>query len=431
MAEHPDTALLAALSDRSERGTPRGAEAVVDAAWERHDTVSVTGAETHQRPPAVWVAAAAAVLLVVAAVAWLRPGPGPHKVDIGGTSSTTVPAGWQKIATLPAGERTPNSDARAVWTGTEVVLVGGLGRGTGIGTIQMAESPAVNLVTGAMRLLPEPPVPLNGKPNAVVWTGRDIVVVAPPPFTAAGDGFGPARTVAYDTETATWRTLDAVPPLFGLANVGTEVFGATASNLGVLHLDPDGWEDRPAAVPARGAMFSHLVGGDHTLFSIGDELAMHDPSGISAARTDFPPPPFRPQYAEWTGSRLLIYGATVPGAQRVAQFDILRATWTEGRPPPPGPVPIGQTMGWANGRFVIWYGQQWDPADMQRVVPPPTWDGLAYDPARDTWSAVPPLPGRPPTVLNGVGVGDRLIVWTASDRAAGPPTMTAYALAIP
>src|SRR3954470_24674716 len=113
--DRTDEQIRAALDHRADRGTPRGADAVVAAAWTRHaDPLSgpVTALPSRRHRIRNLVAVAAAVVLIAGyAVIRLRPDPDSVVVIPGATTTTTTPPPaptWHEVGSLPITDRIPS-----------------------------------------------------------------------------------------------------------------------------------------------------------------------------------------------------------------------------------------------------------------------------------------------------------------------------------
>ena len=129
--------------------------------------------------------------------------------------STTAPqyeAGtWR---TLPAGPLSPRSRASAVWTGTEMVIAGGLDRPPcqpndrcepgEHEAEELRDGAAYDPATDAWRTIAPAPIAFDLAP--AVWTGDVMLVVARTAVARA-----PARLLAYDPTRDTWEERSPPP----------------------------------------------------------------------------------------------------------------------------------------------------------------------------------------------------------------------------
>jgi N-acetylneuraminic acid mutarotase len=243
---------------------------------------------------------------------------------------------WAPIAPAPI---TPRSESRAVWTGTEMLVWGGLGSRNG---------EPVYLNDGARYLPAEDrwiPMSTGGTPagrsqHAAVWTGSEMIIWGgrAERFTAFSDG---AR---YDPATDTWHPLpsrDAPEPRAAQTATwtGSEmlIWGGQPAPRDAVgtggRYDPatDTWTRMPTA-GAPAARYAHTgVWNGAELMIWG---GMHEP-GNPGPQADAPSP-FRPDGAQYT-----------PG----------RDGWTAIAAEANGPAPrILHTTIWTGSEMLIWGG---------------------------------------------------------------------------
>jgi N-acetylneuraminic acid mutarotase len=147
---------------------------------------------------------------------------------------------WEVLSTDAT---TPRTDATAVWTGSELLLAGGVDpRVAAIPgkELSLLEAVAFNPVTRSWRRLPVPPGtdPLLG-PSA--WSGTEWIRAASVPI----DG-KPALTkvAAFDPTTNRWRILPDLPgQVSALVRVGSSIAAYSQDKFGAVrfHLENDAW----------------------------------------------------------------------------------------------------------------------------------------------------------------------------------------------
>lgn len=198
-----------------------------------------------QRRPqrAAWWGAAAAVVaaLLGLAVAGAVEKPGPAPIADGR---------WSTMAPAPVPAR---SLAASVWTGGEVVIVGGQDPGGALRRDAAAYSPKTN----TWRSLPDAPVDIPPGAHAL-WTGSEVVVVSGTVvrLTTVPDGFISTQLpppVALNPATGVWRALPPPPhPLDAAVFVDGRIVAMATHDKGtpvVYDLAPTG-EWREIAVPS-------------------------------------------------------------------------------------------------------------------------------------------------------------------------------------
>jgi N-acetylneuraminic acid mutarotase len=140
------------------------------------------------------------------ALAWT----GSELVSLGGAVYRVSPAASDGYAFhprsgrwshIPAGPGPGRTDGYAVWTGSEVLLVGGSGYGK-----QQPENVALDPATNTWRRIPKAPIPLPTD-AAKVWTGRTLIV------WGGGDaGSHASRSgAAYVPATNRWHRIAQAP----------------------------------------------------------------------------------------------------------------------------------------------------------------------------------------------------------------------------
>jgi hypothetical protein len=315
----------------------------------------------------VAAAAAAGAALVVAAC---------------GARETTAPetaresAAWQAV---PAGPLSPREGALGLWTGTEVLLVGG--------------SDA-------------PPCP----PSAGC---------VPPQLAPLADG------AAFDPRSGAWRRLADAPVPFEWAQgvaVGGTAYLWVPGNPGrpsakgaflAYRIETDRWEKLPAPAADAGR-FRGIVeaGGRIVAYSGSDEHGerpdlVFDPT--TASWRELPPDPLSPSFDRslaWSGRELVLFdhglvpnpGSEAPAVTRAAALDLETGTWRR--------LPDSEIL--ASGPWVQAEGRLVNPmlggADGGEVG---NWGrmhpyGGILDPASGEWSALPHAPDGDEDVASGV-----------------------------
>lgn len=350
----------------------------------------------------VILAAAAAALVVVASVGTfllildddstdIATEPGPSDVD---PDSPTFghESGWTE---LESGPLEPRKGAATVWTGTELIVVGGTNHTDGA---------AYDPRTRTWRTIAEPPMPVGDSMNpTAVWTGSEVLMLR----RSTGWSEGEAGFVAYDPSSDSWRIL-ADPPRFNgptrpLVWAGSEAIlvGASAA------YDPesDSWRSIDHGPAVAGAA---VVWADDVLVLAmpGTPTVIHDPEAASTELWD-PAPDHGIDFMGGNVAGVLTHGdvVIVDEAGRASRLDLDAGTWheeaddlrTSGSPC----IPAGWSL--ADGRSV------WDLCGTMWVR---TADG--------EWSDMGPPKGS--CCLSGtVGTGAALLAWVSNDDVANDP----------
>ena len=270
----------------------------------------------------------------------------------------------------------------AVWTGKEM-LVWGQG-------VREAYNPRAR----RWRRLPGSKL-LKGHDGfgLVAWTGSELIGWG---GGCCGDAF--RNGVAYRPGTNTWRALAPSP----LAGSQSPIGAWTGHELVVLvgGLDPDG---KPWPAPLARA-------------------AAYDPRTNTWRRIPPLPEPRDGAKAVWDGQEVLVVGGAAPAltgrrpspARFGFAYNPVTNRW---RRLPPAAGRTGAAAVWTGKRLLVWGGRANPGGSASAVLPV---RGLAYDPGRNSWSALPraPLSGRVGPAA--VWTGRALIVWGGQTDECGP-----------
>lgn len=290
---------------------------------------------------------------------------------------------------LPPTPLTPREFAAGAWTGTEMVIVGGLASpdGDAENAIAVTDGAAWDAVTNSWHTIASMPTTLPpGEPTAV-WTGREVLVWSSVPATP--DTPGREVVVAYNPSTNTWRRL----PSSGLtprAHATTVWTGKELVVWGGLNTDF-------TAAYGNGARFDPA---DDTWQSL-------------------PPAPVAPRgqaAAAWSGTEVLIWGGDTGAGNEVGQGAAYNPTSNAWRALPLSPL-RAKTLpaGVWTGRFFLVIG-----GSAAGMLPAPGPGAAAYDPATNTWTALPAAPQYPP--------GSASPTFSADEREGGTAVWTGSAV---
>lgn len=256
------------------------------------------------------------------------------------------------------------ANAAMVWTGTELLIVGG-SNGPGIDQIGAAYSPA----NDSWRLLPDPPGEIDAWDNSItgpaVWTGAEMLI--------------PAHGLAFNPLVDRWRTFTPQPEPRRISPVaawtGTEFIV---------------WGGCDSAIPQCDDFAEGLL---------TDGLAYNPNTDTWRSLAPSPLAPGVHPASEWTGSGLLVYAGTGDPADGAtfARYDPFRDRWQDLESPPLAPRRYAASA-WNGRAFALWGGS----ADPEREFS----DGAIYDQETDTWE---PLPAAP----NGAARDRHAMAWAA------------------
>jgi hypothetical protein len=254
----------------------------------------------------------------------------------------------------------------AVWAEDRMMVAGRLIRGDDVAVVLLAYSPERNVWSVS------PPLPGDRTAvGGVVWTGTEVIL-------AGGDNHYPDSTAwAYDPANEQWRQLPdpPIPDVEGIEGVWT---GTEAIFFG-------GYAEPPQSP---GAAYNPAT-------DTWRLLAVHPGTWIEGHRMI------------WTGREVIVYSGHIgpEHQQRLLLYNPASDTWAESSP---SPIPPSERLGgaWTGDQLIMWggyatYGTHDEGGDAVYG------SGAAYDPATDTWTALPlaPLADR----------CDHTVTWTGSE----------------
>ena len=300
-------------------------------------------------------------------------------------------------------------------------------------SVAMRDGAAYDPRSDTWRDIPDAPVP-GGYGYSATWTGDEMIVWGDPDVGRKGDGNVGA---AYDPETDSWRRI-APGPLSGRAShlavwTGDElvIWGGYLTRFEREHYDGEG--------------------------------AAYNPDTDSWRRlADGPLPPGYDAMGAWTGDEVVVLVSPMgiepedyPKFAHAAAYDPASDRWRKlPRPPfvtnvsPPAPYLDGHLFllslnGEVDGGEEDGFGRSYETGGIFDVgnerwlehsdppkVPNQTWpqialgdevviDGLAYDPERDSWRALPDFPLKNREFPVTVWTGTELIVWGGAASPTG------------
>ncbi len=294
-----------------------------------------------------------------------------------GAARAATPDSW--VPTAASGAPAARAYHVAVWTGSRMIVWGGIGSGED----PLADGGVYDPVAKAWV-----PVSRVGAPSAralatAVWTGDRMIVFG---------GLNKSGTLndgaAYDPATDSWTPISsagAPSPRSQHTAVwtGTEmiVWGGFANEL-----------DPPYVPVASGAAY--------------------DPSTDTWRPTTLAhaPPPRASHVAVWTGDRMIVWGGS-SGDGTLGDggiYDPVTDSWTPTSTAGEPESRAGHTGAWVAGRFLVWGGLL--PSEGHSTA-----TGGIYDPATDTWTDMPIAGAPSPRDTFGSAVlAGRLVVWSGA-----------------
>ena len=319
----------------------------------------------------------------------------PHLAD--GAAYTPSADAWRKLPSSPLSARAP---AATTWTGTEMVVWGGVDADA-----FFADGAAYDPARDRWRPVAAGPLaPRNGVSS--VWTGRELLVWGGGNLDAAFlDG------AAYDPGADRWRTIAEGP----LSRRSGAVTAWTGREMVVW-----GGVDVAAGVELRdGAAYDADANRWRTIAA--SPLAGRDDAA-----------------SVWTGRELLVWGGNTVGGGGLlddgAAYDPGSDLWRPMADAPLTPRTAPAAV-WSGRELVLWGGiglpGAVDSGPLDRIIEPrtvlvPLDDGAAYDPATDRWRALEPVPllgrGFPIAVWDGEGMlmwGGLVVVSSPASSSEG------------
>lgn len=274
-----------------------------------------------------------------------------------GAGYDPVTGRWRELAPIPAQPGRFEGIGRAVWTGTEMIVVGTVNSG------------AYNPATNQWRSLGP-----TDSSAVVVWTGRQVLM-----WGGGCCGSFSATGSAYTPATDSWRPLPP-SPLAGRADAagawtGTELVIAGGQN-------------------------------DEQTFA---DAAAYNPATRTWRRLSPLPAPRAGVPATWTGTEVILVGGHLPRPDGL-YADGVAYNPTTNRWRRTAAMPVGRwqhTAVWTGEQLLVWGGLATG-RDDNPVVPP---HGYAYDPSTDRWSGLPGAPLRGRVEHTAVWTGHQMLIW--------------------
>jgi N-acetylneuraminic acid mutarotase len=284
------------------------------------------------------------------------------------TSSGSVVGGW--LPTSLSGPPSARYGHAAAWTGSQMVVVGGIAWDPGLNQyVFSSQYGRYNPATETWTLAGGAPA---GWYRSVVWTGSRLLL-----WGGSNAGGMIATGSRYDPDADTWTAM---------ATSGQPAPRAfhTAVWTGSEMIVWGGWSN--------GVPF-----GDGAIYNPATDT-------WRAMSSSNAPSPRSSHTAVWTGTEMIVWGGVGPTSSLLAdgaRYNPSTDTWTPisavGAPSPR----IGHVAAWSGARMFVW-GE----------INGNTNTGGLYDPATDSWTATDALcapSGRRPE--NVVWTGSRMIIW--------------------
>jgi len=349
------------------------------------------------------------------------------------TTPTTVPPRWSALPAAPIAGRVAGM---AVWTGTEVLVWGGVIRkGAPNPTVAMAgDGAAYDPRTRTWRVLaPAPSGVLGDGGYAAAWTGDEAV------FWVGNSPSGPVGGAVYDPARNTWRRLSPGPLTSsreGYLSVwtGTELLimggnsgdGPASPVAAAVNPRTGSWRLLPAFNRFPGLRLAGVTWNGHDLYGSGTYSlcpqlgsACHntpsvffafDPATGGLQRFDLAHAPQSSLAVIGSSGTDVVLATTGPARPRIVGYDPSTGVWSEG---PTAPCAVDLTAYtqsfWFDGRYAVGCS----PSGLE-----------IYDPSTDAWSVLDagpsPLSSRDGSAI--AWTGSELIAWSGIVREPYNPT---------
>lgn len=296
---------------------------------------------------------------------------------------------WRDVPAVPGPDRTA---PRVVWTGAQVLVVGGW---TGEAANSAADGWLLDLDTQEWREIPPAPEAPLWDPTAV-WTGEELILWGGArPGDAHGLGEWPVRGSAYRPDQDRWRVISEAP-------------------VDDVYFSDGLWTGREVVVWG-----SHHPPGQQLISEAGLAFAAAYDPATDTWRVLPAPPLENPAAAAavWTGSQIVLWGQ--PPAPPRDQAQVAGAALDPSRP----------GLGWRS--LPRGGAEEGEPAPVDGVAATATWTGqaailfggsshshgLIYDPSGESWQRLPAH--RAAVGALAVWTGAELLLW-GGHTSTGP-----------
>ncbi len=344
-----------------------------------------------------------------------------------GASYDPGPKTWSLLNNTPGLTPTPRFYSTAVWTGSDMIAFGGQGSSN----TPLGDGASYDPATNAWTPLPGTSSPTPRYVHTAVWTGTEMLVWG-------GYGRYPGNTVGtlrdggrYSPAAGAWRSLAGLRGSAAAVWTGAELliwagtFGNAIYSDGLrLDMATNTWRaiaPYPAVTPSYGqsAVWTGtemiVWGGIQQLDTPAYSTTFlntggrYNPAADSWTLTDAgsTAPSARTSHtAVWTGSEMLVWGGYGTGSLALndgGRYDPANDTWTAMPIDPAVTARLSHSAVWTGSEMLIWGGLD---------ASGPIGTGARFEPAGGTWTlmstAGAPLPRYAPSA---VWTGSELIIW--------------------
>jgi hypothetical protein len=319
----------------------------------------------------------------------------PSEVYGDGAGYDPVRRRWRQ---LPASPLAPRFGATGVWTGSEFVIWGGVGK------LQNALAGGAAYNPESNRWRPTSTAPISGRTRAfATWTGRQILVWGGQPATTTPTLSGYIDGALYDPKTDSWQPISSAP----LPPNHPQVLSSAVWSGRLLYVWKTWWDSTTSGLSMHdgtdGAVYDSALGSWSPLIPAGNQPRIFG-DGV------------------WTGSRILVREASFGGPIRPFHFhayDPVANSWTDVSP---------STLDMAGDLALTWVGNGLVIENAATHMTGPAGETMApgdaseYFPEHDRWIKLPSAPQGGPGGARGLWTG-RLILYWGAQYPAGQPGM--------
>ncbi len=333
-----------------------------------------------------------------------------HIFSNAGARYNPVTDTWTSMAFV--GAPSPRANASAVWTGSELLIWGGRDQNNvspdgDIGTGALQTGSRYNPGNNSWTPMTTNNAPEGREDHSVIWTGSEMIVWG-------------GRRYEWESECPGWPVNCYYRTYTQLLNTGAR-YNPANNTWTTISTANAPWRRRTHSAVWTGSrmvVWGGLVYGqyypdnpyDFDAVSTGGIYNPVTDSWTATATLNAPEP--RSDHASvWTGSRMLIWGATsINGnwAESSGRFDPVANSWSEMAISGDVVKRTGHTTVWTGSELLVWGGQDAAGNTMR--------SGLRFDPVRNQWSFMT-LAGSPDPRKHALSAwtGTEMIVWGGED----------------
>lgn len=340
---------------------------------------------------------------------------------------------WSPISMV--GAPTARSQHMAVWTGTKMIVWGGLVNGNPANTGGVYD-PVSNTWSQTFPLSESNVLPCGRWGSQAFWFDHRMVIIGG--YVDSGGNTCPGYTgpviaygaLTYDPSSMIWGQISSpantpVGPNGASVNTGNQViwwstsywgnsWRFTSASTSPNGISMSGWSEAPTNA-------SVIWDGSEMIVYGGDGEFKYNPSTDSwSSMANEPPPnyPYRSQHVGvWTGLKMIVWGGfntsitTNPPIGSGDAYDPMNDTWTAISTQNEPIGRINASAIWTGSQMIVWGGQT-------QVGGLPIVNGGSYYPQTDTWKSVSTLGEPSPRILYSIiWTGQSMIIWGGNPGA--------------